>query len=269
MTAVQLKSWLGRIAFATGLYRLLFRNRALVVLFHRIDDRFPGDDITCNVADFERHCSFFARYFTVVTLSELVRRINAGEDVGRHLAITFDDGYLDNVRTAAPILERRRLPACFFIATGFIGSERVPWWDEKLPAKPGWMTWDDVRALHARGFELGAHTVNHVDLGTVKGEEARREIAESRERLVKETGARVVHFSYPYGRPEQITEENRRLVRELGFASCSSAHGGTAGRGTNPFRIPRLGVSHYFVSPWHLGFEAMRSAIRGRERTST
>lgn len=49
---------------------------------------------------------------------------------GRHVLITFDDGYLDNYQIAYPVLKRHGIPATFFVATGFIDNPRLPWWDE-------------------------------------------------------------------------------------------------------------------------------------------
>ena len=52
---------------------------------------------------------------TQATLGELLARLSDGKDLGGHLVITFDDGYLDNYRNAAPELRRNGLPACFFV----------------------------------------------------------------------------------------------------------------------------------------------------------
>ncbi len=253
----RLKVWLGRLAFATGLHRLFFRRRALIALFHRVDDALPDNPISCTRSEFEQYCDFFRKHFRVVSLGRLLEALDRGEDVSRMLVVTFDDGYADNARAAAVELERRGLPACFFIATEFIESTRVPPWDAERGIPSRWMTWDEVRRLAARGFELGAHTMNHVDLGVVRGPQAALEIEGSRKRLARELGRPPAFFSYPFGRPDQITEENRELVRAAGFACCVSAFGGTVRPGSDPFHIRRTPVSPWHLSPYQFGLEAM------------
>jgi peptidoglycan/xylan/chitin deacetylase (PgdA/CDA1 family) len=253
----RIKDWLGRVAYSSGAYRRFFRNRAVVTLFHRVDDRLAGNPISCTVDEFRRYCNFFRRYFIVVGLGDLLDKIERREDVTRHLVITFDDGYRDNHAVAAEVLAAAGLPACFFIATNFIESERVPWWDAELGITPEWMNWQDVRSLRDRGFELGAHTMNHVDLGVVAGDEARAEIVGSGARLLAETRSEVPFFSYPYGRRHQITEANRVAVRVAGYRCCLSAYGGSVTSASDPFSIKRMPISPWFISPYHFGFEAM------------
>jgi len=108
-----LKAVLGWIAFHSGLYRRFFRNRAVVVLFHRVDDRYRDNPISCTRAEFAAYLRFFRRFFRVLTLEELLARLRDGRDLGGHVVITFDDGYLDNYRNAAPELLRHGLPAAF------------------------------------------------------------------------------------------------------------------------------------------------------------
>lgn len=253
------KSALGWLAFHTGVYRRFFRDHAIVVLFHRVDDRYGGNPISCTRAEFTAFLDFFRRYFRVIPLAELLDGLGRGDNVGGRLVITFDDGYLDNYRNAAPVLTQRGLPACFFIATEFVGSARVPWWDEQAGIRSEWMSWDQLRDLRDQGFELGAHTMNHVDLGVVAGAEAIREIAGSKERLERELGSAVLFFTYPYGRAHQITEANRDLVRLAGFRCCLSAYGGSVPRGASPFHIQRTAISPWHISPYQFGFEAMLS----------
>jgi len=253
----RLKTWLGKGVYATGLHRLFFRNKALVVLFHRVDDRLAGNPITCTQAEFRAFCRFFRKYFKVISFGRLMEMLANGEDLSNCLVITFDDGYKDNRQLAAEELKRLDLPACFFVATNFIASDHVTWWDKDLPVGIPWMTWDDVRELHAMGFEIGSHTMNHVDLGVLEGEDARVEIVGSKERLAAELSMPVRWFSYPYGRLHQITEANREAVRRAGYECCISAYGGAVSPGTDAFRVKRVGISPWYLTPYQFGFEAL------------
>ena len=253
----RLKVLLGRFFYHTGLYRRHFRQKGVVVLFHRVDDRLKDNPISCGVSEFQGYCRFFSRYFTVVSFGEMLARLQAGEDISRHIVITFDDGYRDNYETAAPILSELRLPACFFVATGFVESTTVPWWDEDIQLKKDWMSWNEVRALRDQGFEIGSHTINHVDLGILHDDEAESEINQSKARLEAELKEPCNYFSYPYGRLEQITEANRGLVRKAGYECCVSAYGGAVGAETNPFFMKRAPISPWYISPYQFGFEAM------------
>jgi peptidoglycan/xylan/chitin deacetylase (PgdA/CDA1 family) len=253
----EFKAVLGWLAFNTGVYRRFFRNRAIIVLFHRVDDRLRGNPLSCTREEFTRFLRFFRTFFQVLTLEELLTRMRHGREIGGKLVITFDDGYLDNYRNAAPELRRQGLPACFFVSTEFIASGHVPPWDAEVGISPEWMSWDDVRALRADGFEIGSHTMNHVDLGVVAGEEARREIMGSKQRLEQELGGPIQFFTYPFGRPHQMTEENRQLVREAGYTCCLSAYGGSVVIGDTPFRLQRMPISPWHVSPYQFGFETM------------
>lgn len=255
----QIKARVGQVVFGTGLYKRRLRGNAVIVLFHRIDDRYPTDSLTRTRADFRSFLDFFERYFDIVPMSALVGLLESGADVSGKLVITFDDGYKDN-RWAADELRRRRLPASFFIASEFIGSDVVTWWDAEANIKSEWMSWDDVRSLHADGFEVGGHTKNHVDLGVVSGLQAADEISGSKQRLSSEIGAPITLFSYPYGRPNQLTEENRKLVRDSGYVCCLSAYGGNVHAGDAPFRIMRTPISLWFTSPYEFGLEVLRQA---------
>lgn len=260
--APRVKDFLGRALFATGLHRRLLRDRATIVLFHRVDDALAPDPLTCDRKEFREYCDFFARHFDVVPLTRLLDALEGGAELTAKLAITFDDGYRDNHRAAAPELERQGLPATFFVATALLGSATTPWWDRHLPSQPEWMSWEEARELAGRGFALGAHTRTHADLGRVEGEEAREEIEGARRDLVERAGVEPELFSYPYGGPDHLTEANRRRVRQAGYRCCLSAHGGVVGPQTDLHRLPRIPVSDWYVSPYHFGAEVVLEAVR-------
>jgi peptidoglycan/xylan/chitin deacetylase (PgdA/CDA1 family) len=69
------------------------------------------------------------RHRRVLPLDELVRGVLEGADLRGVVAITFDDGYENNVTAAAPALAELGLPATFFLATGYVDAARWLWVD--------------------------------------------------------------------------------------------------------------------------------------------
>lgn len=254
-----LKSAIGWFIFRTGIYRLFFRRKGAVVLFHRVDDRFAGNPISCSVETFRRFCQFFGRHFDVISLSELIRRLEAGDSVARTLVINFDDGYRDNYTQAAPILEEYGLTATYFVATDFIGSESSSVWDQERNLISEWMTWAQLRDLKQRGFEIGAHTCSHPDLGLMDSTEANHEILRSKQVLEQQLGVEIDLFSYPFGDIDQIKTENRESARQAGFICCASAYGGIVRQHDDPFTLRRQPVSQDLESPWAFGLELVRT----------
>ena len=128
---------LAEVCAGLGLTRLLegvLRRDALLVLnYHRIGDaeETPYDSGTFGpTADqFDWELQYLKSHFNCIGLEEAVAMMTGHETMHPSLLITFDDGYLDNYRTAFPLLRSHGLPATFFLPTSFIGTQRLPWWD--------------------------------------------------------------------------------------------------------------------------------------------
>ena len=251
-----MKNLIGKAIFASRLSALLLRNKAVVVSFHRVQATVePGDPLTVGAEMFERHCRFFRRYFRVVPLRAVVEKLERRQPLNGELAITFDDGYRDNFETAAPVLRKLSLPATFFVVTQWMGTEHVPWWDRERNVRHPWMTWDQVRALHRQGFDIGAHTRTHADLGRISGDQARRELVGARLDLETEIGVASDLFAYPYGGPHHLSQSNREQVKAAGFRCCCASSGGTNATGGDPFDLARIPISGWHASPHQFGFE--------------
>lgn len=100
--------------------------RLLILMFHRVhpkpDPLFPHE---IDASTFDAMCRWLAAWFNVLPLREAARRLRDGTLAPRAAAITFDDGYADNLTAAWPILARHRLPASLFVTTGFLGGGRM------------------------------------------------------------------------------------------------------------------------------------------------
>jgi peptidoglycan/xylan/chitin deacetylase (PgdA/CDA1 family) len=108
-----------------------------ILSYHRVnDDADPFfDSLPTEV--FAQQMEHVGRHYRVFTVDELADRMQRGEVPANALAITFDDGYHDNLTHAAPILARYGLPATVFLASGFIGSAEAPWYDRLAQAFKG------------------------------------------------------------------------------------------------------------------------------------
>jgi peptidoglycan/xylan/chitin deacetylase (PgdA/CDA1 family) len=105
--------------------------RLTVLIFHRVlpkpDLLFPGEP---DAARFQEQMEWLKAWFNVLPLSEAVERLRAGSLPARAAAITFDDGYADNLTVALPILRHAGLSATFFIAAGYLDGGRM--WNDTV-----------------------------------------------------------------------------------------------------------------------------------------
>ncbi len=108
--------------------------RLCVLIYHRVlpaPDALLEDEVDRD--RFEAQISALSANFGVIPLSEAVERMRTGSLPSRALSITFDDGYANNAELALPILSRYRVPATFFIASGYLDGG-VMWNDVVIEA---------------------------------------------------------------------------------------------------------------------------------------
>ena len=105
--------------------------QAQVLMYHRVAK--PEADlweIAVSPENFELQLQVLKKTGNVIPLPEMVENLKQKKLRKHTLAITFDDGYIDNFTTAKPLLEKYDLPATFFITSSNIGRKTEFWWDE-------------------------------------------------------------------------------------------------------------------------------------------
>lgn len=101
----------------------------LILLYHRVAE--PAlDPLLLSVAPrrFEEHLEVIGRLAAPVRLAGI--RNTSSADGRVPIAVTFDDGYADNLLAAAPLLGAAAVPATVFVVSGMVGADREFWWDE-------------------------------------------------------------------------------------------------------------------------------------------
>jgi peptidoglycan/xylan/chitin deacetylase (PgdA/CDA1 family) len=116
--------------------RHVHRRKVLVLTYHGVlqeshaHDRFRYQN-TVSLAEFDGHLRFLRRRFNPVRLSDVRAFVERRrEPPPRSVLVTFDDGYRNNLKYAAPLLARHGVPAVVFLSTGLIGGRRLLWPDE-------------------------------------------------------------------------------------------------------------------------------------------
>jgi peptidoglycan/xylan/chitin deacetylase (PgdA/CDA1 family) len=107
------------------------RPRALILLYHRVNDP-EVDNWALSVSPdvFLDQMSALRTIAEPYSLTEIAVGLLRGNLPHNAVAVTFDDGYLNNLLNAKPILEKFEIPATVFVCAGWIGRDDEPWWDQ-------------------------------------------------------------------------------------------------------------------------------------------
>jgi len=176
------------------------------------DTRLQGWMFTHTPDAFEFHLlELRRRGYRMVSLDSLVDEIHQlGSEPPKTVAVTFDDGWLNNFTHAFPILQAHAVPATFFCTTDHL---------QKGMPDPNKMTPAQLRELIAAGMTIGGHTRTHPDLTRLPLEQARAEIAGCKHDLEQTLGVDIRFFAYPGG---AFNRDIARLTQEAGYtAACS------------------------------------------------
>jgi peptidoglycan/xylan/chitin deacetylase (PgdA/CDA1 family) len=135
------------------------------------------------------------------------------------IAITFDDGYLDNLKVAAPILADKQLPFTVFVTSGHVRHGRK-----------GFLNAASLRELASvPGAIIGAHGTSHIPLVDCDDDQLENELRSSRKYLEDIIGREVITMSYPHG---SVNRRVRQAAADAGYrlATCSYADINRPGR---------------------------------------
>ena len=157
---------------------------------------------------FERQLRWLSRWRRVVPLEDTLRSSPHKSVV----AITFDDGYQDNLTVALPLLERFQLPMTLFVTAGFVGRH-------------GYLSEAQLREISKHPLvTIGAHGLWHRHFNQISTAEATFELIESRRLLSGITGQPVELLAWPFG---ECNEELEQLSGDCGYRASWSVWKGT------------------------------------------
>lgn len=193
-----------------------------------------------------------ARGFQTLTLSGFFDLQEVGgkaSEVGRPVAITFDDCPAALLEFAVPELLRRGMTATFFAVAGKLGGSND--WDEAHASPIPLMTAANLSELAANGFEIGSHGMHHLHLRKCPLETIAQEMSASRQCLQEITGQSVDFFAYPFG---EYPAEYAGQCRAAGYRGAVSIFSPSHTVAADRYCIRRILV-HEGDHPVRFGFK--------------
>lgn len=178
-----------------------------------------------------------------VTISQIANWLDGRITLSsRSFMLTFDDGYLDNLELALPLLQRFQATACIFITTKWCeAGER-----QQGTRKYAMLTWATLRRLANAGVEIGAHTLSHPFLTEIDSEAAWAEIYQSKCEIEDRLGLEVQAFSYPNSKQTPII---RDMVQKAGYRLAFGGSSGLNYKNTDRYNLNRPCVYNFCKVP--------------------
>lgn len=213
---------------------MLFARQAYVVpvlMYHMVGHNDMGaPKLIVNPESFDRQMRFLRdNRYNVVGLDKVAEYLQKKSPVPpRTVAVTFDDGTMDNYTYAYPILKKYGIPATIFVIIKKIGE-------------PGFLGWKEIEEMSGSGLiTIGSHTVSHLWLPSMGTADLRRELADSKRVLEERLGKPVDFLCYPIG---AHNERVKREARGAGYRCAVATNPGKSSPADDIFAIKRLRIS--------------------------
>lgn len=216
-----------------------------VLAYHKVSN----DDSIYSIDKelFDRQMNLLIEHgYTAITLNQLADGLSGKSTLpDKPVVITFDDGYLDNYTTALPILEKYGLRAAIFITVDKVGQ-------------PGYLSWEQIKTLQARGIDIGSHTMSHAPLTEVSANNCQQELQKSKMILDQHLNKPVEFLAYPHGKFNSTMYE---LLKKAGYQGAFSGVAGLNFPGTDQYQIKRISILRPKFDIWSFELRLARANL--------
>lgn len=218
-----------------------------VLMYHMVRNHIPDakfNKLRVSPQAFEEQIAWMDKQgFNFVTMHELQQ--NWGRHPTKTVAITFDDGYLDNLENAFPILKKYQAKATIYVV---VDRHERDWSTYKkahhnsgeLMLEPKLSDSDVQQLANTNLIEIGSHTLTHANLDKLSDEECLIELMDSKRILEQLIAREVSSFAYPFG---IYSERDVKLVKQVGYDNAVTTVEGVDQDNPDFMQLKRIKIS--------------------------
>jgi peptidoglycan/xylan/chitin deacetylase (PgdA/CDA1 family) len=210
-----------------------------LTLCYHIIDRTIQDNIAISEEAFEAQLAYLREQgYHALSMQQAIEDID-GRQVAppRSVLLTFDDGYINNIWTVLPLLQRYGMKATLFVISAYVGQSNR--WNSRACYDTRHMTWDELRRWLAGDCDIGGHSHQHFCLTRLGEAELLADVEVNKRLLAEQLQIRFRAFAYPYVRFNRAVQEVVRQHFEIAFAVERGSWNAAADR----YAITRVMVS--------------------------
>jgi peptidoglycan/xylan/chitin deacetylase (PgdA/CDA1 family) len=200
--------------------------QAVPILYYHSVLQENGNELRMPPKEFEAQMTYLQdKGYHSVSLDQLYQASYKGGALpSKPFVITFDDGYVDNYTNAFPIVTKHGFTATVFMVTSYINGQ-------------GFMSWQQLKEVVAKGWEIEGHTTNHPHLTKVDHSTVLSELNLSKDSLEKELGHPVNFFAYPFG---DLNTDVVQAVKDAGYLMAVTTERGWADGKADAWHVHRI-----------------------------
>jgi peptidoglycan/xylan/chitin deacetylase (PgdA/CDA1 family) len=204
-------------------------------MYHHIADPPPGAgairrDLSVSPANFEKQLAYLeSEGYEAITLSDLALHLTVGKPLPpKPVILTFDDGYVDAYANAFALLQDHHYTGTFFLVTKPIDD-----------GNPDFLSWDQVKEMHAAGMEIQPHSYDHPDLRNRSFDFLVYQILGPQQAIEERTGETCRFYAYPSGQYDQFVID---VLRSAGYWGAVLTEQGNTHTADDLFALRRVRI---------------------------
>jgi len=203
-----------------------------ILCYHNLGQQSKGR-LLLGASQFEQQMRYLkAQGYRVISLSDFIEWMQMKRQITkRAVVLTFDDGYRAFREYAYPVLKELGFTATLFVYTDYVGAGRNA------------LSWDELKALNAEGFDVQAHSKTHADLRRIAGEtdaqfsaRMQSELGDPLKLFQRNLGRSSQYLAYPYGR---VDDDVQAKAKDYGYIAAFTVRRQGSPAFVQPLRVNR------------------------------